>query len=258
MGVPRMGDDRDAAGPEARILVGAGNLATELRREGAVHGGNVDAGLLEDAAAQHAHLAAAAGRAGMVGALPRLQREARRRRRDRIEGAGAPRARASRARRTMRSRRVSNHCAAAPLAGSRLVMSFCPDGLVSRDKSRPVRNCNAARGSRGRGSAHDRRQAAGLPQRLAEHHGGRHRDIERAKPRPHRHDEARVGRRVHLVRHAGALAAEAAACRRARRRRRRSSTAHWWWQERAGRRAAGAPPRRRPTRRAARCPPASR
>ena len=60
VGVPRVGDQRDAARPEARILVGAGDLLAELRRELAEDGGGVDADLLEDTAVHHRHDAAAA------------------------------------------------------------------------------------------------------------------------------------------------------------------------------------------------------
>ena len=37
-GVPGVDDQRDAGGPEARVFLGPGNLAPELRREFAVHG----------------------------------------------------------------------------------------------------------------------------------------------------------------------------------------------------------------------------
>ena len=48
--VVRMRDERDAGRPEARIVLGAGDLLAELGRELAVHGRGVDAGLLEHAA----------------------------------------------------------------------------------------------------------------------------------------------------------------------------------------------------------------
>ena len=70
VGVPGVGDQRDAAGPEARVFGGAGNLCGEFRREGSEDGGGVDAGLLEDPALEDRHPPAAAGRAGMVSALP--------------------------------------------------------------------------------------------------------------------------------------------------------------------------------------------
>ena len=65
-GLTRMHDQRHAGRPEARVLVGAGDLAAELRRELAMHGRGVNAGLLEHAAVQQAHDAAAARRAGVV------------------------------------------------------------------------------------------------------------------------------------------------------------------------------------------------
>ena len=71
-----MRDQRDAGGPEARIVVGAGNLLAEFRRELAVHGRAMHADLLEHAAVHHRHHAAAARRAGMIGALPRRAHEA--------------------------------------------------------------------------------------------------------------------------------------------------------------------------------------
>src|SRR5262245_61167936 len=74
--VHRMRDERDAARPEARVLVGAGNLLGELRRESAVHGRGVTAGLLEHAAGHHRHDATASVAAGMIRAGPRLAHEA--------------------------------------------------------------------------------------------------------------------------------------------------------------------------------------
>ena len=68
-----------------------GNLRAEFRRELAVHGRDVDADLLEDAAVHHRHHAAAARRAGVVGALPRRSHEAARR----PMHAGAPAGRSS-------------------------------------------------------------------------------------------------------------------------------------------------------------------
>ena len=76
MRVVRMRDQRNARGPEARVVVGAGNFLAEFRRELAVHGRDVHADLLEHAAVHHRHHAAAAGRAGVVGALPRRAHEA--------------------------------------------------------------------------------------------------------------------------------------------------------------------------------------
>ena len=76
MRIVHVGDQRNAAGPEARVLLGAGNVLAELGREFAVHGGDVDADLLEDAPMHQRHGAAAAIRAGMVGALPRRFLEA--------------------------------------------------------------------------------------------------------------------------------------------------------------------------------------
>ena len=67
--VLRMDDQRDAARPEARVLLGAGDLLAELGREFAVDGGDVDAGLLEDAAMHDGHDAAAAVAACLVASL---------------------------------------------------------------------------------------------------------------------------------------------------------------------------------------------
>ena len=55
-----MRDQRNAARPEARVLLGARHLLAELGRELAVHRRGVDADLLEDAAMHHRHDAAAA------------------------------------------------------------------------------------------------------------------------------------------------------------------------------------------------------
>ena len=75
----QVGHQRDAGGEEARIGLGAGDLGAELGRELAVHGGDVDADLLEHAAAaQQAHHPAAA-LAGLRGTGPRRALEAARR-----------------------------------------------------------------------------------------------------------------------------------------------------------------------------------
>ena len=61
MRILRMRDQRNAGGPEARILGGAGNLLAEFRREFAMHGRAMHADLLEHAPAHQRHHAAAAG-----------------------------------------------------------------------------------------------------------------------------------------------------------------------------------------------------
>ncbi len=78
MGARRMGDQRHARRPEARVVLGAGDLLAELRRELAMHGGSVDAGLLEHATRDQAHLPAASA-AARIGAGPRLAHEPARR-----------------------------------------------------------------------------------------------------------------------------------------------------------------------------------
>src|SRR6185312_2504811 len=67
----RMDDERDAARPNARILLGAGNLLPEFRAELAPDGRDIDAGLLEDAAFEDRHRAAAAAAAVAVPAFAR-------------------------------------------------------------------------------------------------------------------------------------------------------------------------------------------
>src|SRR3546814_3535801 len=67
---------RDPAGPEPRVLLGAGDLPRELRRKAAEHRGDVHADLLEHAPAQRRHDAAAALAAASIGALPGLALEA--------------------------------------------------------------------------------------------------------------------------------------------------------------------------------------
>src|SRR5690606_24508307 len=57
-----VGDERDAARPEAGVLRRARYLAAELLGEFAVHGRDVDADLLENAAAHDRHDAAATAR----------------------------------------------------------------------------------------------------------------------------------------------------------------------------------------------------
>src|SRR5262249_13387327 len=66
----RMGDDGDSGGPESRILLGALDLLAEFRREFAEHSRELDAGLLEQPAAQDRHHAAPARRSRGIGAVP--------------------------------------------------------------------------------------------------------------------------------------------------------------------------------------------
>ncbi len=65
-----MGDEGNAACPEARVLVGARDLLGEFRREGAIDGRSVAADLLEHAAMHERHDAAAAVGAAVVLARP--------------------------------------------------------------------------------------------------------------------------------------------------------------------------------------------
>src|SRR5690606_8493198 len=76
MRVPGMGDEGDAGGPEARAFFSAVHLGGEFGRELPEDGGDVDADLLEDAAAHDRHLAAAAIGPGVVPALPWVALEA--------------------------------------------------------------------------------------------------------------------------------------------------------------------------------------
>ncbi len=71
-----MGDEGDAARPEARVLLGARNLLGEFRGKGAVHGRGVAADLLEHAAGHQRHDAAAALSPVLLGAGPRGLHEA--------------------------------------------------------------------------------------------------------------------------------------------------------------------------------------
>lgn len=61
IGVDRVGDQRNARCPEARIFARAGYLFAELRRELAEDGGGVNPHFLEDASFHHGHATAAAG-----------------------------------------------------------------------------------------------------------------------------------------------------------------------------------------------------
>ena len=70
MRIARMDDQRNAGGPEARIGLGARDLGAEFRREFAMDGGDMHAGLLEQPPMQHRHDAAAAIAAIVAGALP--------------------------------------------------------------------------------------------------------------------------------------------------------------------------------------------
>ena len=87
IGIPRVGDDRQARRPEARVGLAAGNSLGEFRRQSAEHGRGVDAHLLEQAAAQHRHASPTARRAGAVEAAPRFDDEAARRDARRRQGA---------------------------------------------------------------------------------------------------------------------------------------------------------------------------
>ncbi len=71
MRIARMGDQRNAGGPEARIGLGAGDLSAEFGRELAVYGRDMHAGLLEKPSMQHRHDAATAFAAIVARALPR-------------------------------------------------------------------------------------------------------------------------------------------------------------------------------------------
>ena len=109
-----MRHQRDARGEEARILLGARDLAAELRAELAEHRRDVDAHLLEHAAAHERHRAAAAILAVGPGlALPRLALEAA----GRAARDGCPQARPRCCSNSaqMRSRRASNQARASSL-----------------------------------------------------------------------------------------------------------------------------------------------
>ena len=75
-GFTGMGDEGDAGGPEARVLLGAGNLLGEFGRKGPVHGRGMAAHLLEHAARHQRHDAAAAFGAALLAARPRRLHEA--------------------------------------------------------------------------------------------------------------------------------------------------------------------------------------
>src|SRR3990172_12223765 len=71
-----MGDEGDAARPEAWVVLGARNLLGEFRGKSSVHGRGVAADLLEHAAGHQRHDAAAAVLAALLGAGPRGLHEA--------------------------------------------------------------------------------------------------------------------------------------------------------------------------------------
>ena len=139
MRIVHVGDERDAARPEARVLLGAGNVLAELGRELAVDGGDVDADLLEDAAVHLRHDAAAAVGAAMVGALPRRPaRSGRRAGRQAGRVAGSSSSIASKAA-VIRSRSSANQAAARAFfssmsIGTRLEVS--PARHTSRPRGR--------------------------------------------------------------------------------------------------------------------------
>ena len=76
MRIVQVGDQRNAAGEEPRIIGGAGYFLAEFRREFAEHRRRMYADFLEDPALHHRHDAAAAGRAGMIAPAPRRTYEA--------------------------------------------------------------------------------------------------------------------------------------------------------------------------------------
>src|SRR5690606_40461832 len=69
-GILHVGHQRDARGPEARVLFGARNLLGELRREAALDGRDVYPHLFEYPAAHKAHDAAATGGTVIVLSFP--------------------------------------------------------------------------------------------------------------------------------------------------------------------------------------------
>ena len=191
--IVRMRDQRNAGGPEARIVGGAGDLLAEFRRELAMHGRAMHADLLEHAAAHQRHHAAAAnrsrpsvmsGRCGSQGV--RTKRPALRSAERRLGGQGVfQRLEPRRCRRAApRTRRGRGSCG--------LRSGGVHRRLIGQMLSRTRANSQAAR----------------LPQRLAGHHGHGHRDIERAQAFAHRDAKAGVGGLMHGLRHAGAFAAE--------------------------------------------------
>ena len=127
--IVQMRDQRDAGGPEARIVGGAGNILAEFRRELAEHGRDVHADLFEYAPLHHRHHAAAAVAPAVVGALPRRANEAAR---PVIGASGAPAGSASSTASNaaqMSSRNCSNQTRARP-CGRRV--GWPPHGVVAR------------------------------------------------------------------------------------------------------------------------------
>ena len=57
--IAHMRDQRNTTGPETRVFLGTGDLATESITEGAVNGGNIDTDLLKDLSVHDRHNAAA-------------------------------------------------------------------------------------------------------------------------------------------------------------------------------------------------------
>src|SRR5579883_1573638 len=171
---PGMRDQRQAGGPEARIALGAFDLRCEFRRESPEHDRRMYARLFEQAAAQKGHAAAAARRAGMVGARPWLQFEP--------PGPGA-------------------------VAAGRFVLERLERGDEPALKLfEPFGGSVLARRQRIVHSAPLLVAGPDLADRFAERDCRRDADIERARRRPDRNAQARVGRRMDLVGNAGRFA----------------------------------------------------
>ena len=169
--VPGMGDQRNARGPEARVLGGARDLLAEFRRELAE--ARSRRGRRPSRRRGPCSIAMAPpppGCAGMVGAGPRLAHETARRV---VRHAGEPRA-------------------GRPRAPRKLAISCRPAASRTRSRARPCAGFDVrlrsvmrlvAAMSRPLRTRQLRHEPHSLPQRLAQHHGGRDRDIERAQAR---------------------------------------------------------------------------
>ncbi|KAF1853478.1 hypothetical protein Lal_00013840 [Lupinus albus] len=177
-------DQADARRPEFAGLRRTGDVGAEFRAEGAVDGRDVDPDLLEHPALHHRHGAAAALAAAMVRAGPALA----------LEPAGGQVGMGA-------GQLVLQRLEGGADAVAQLLEPGGGAGLALFDGA-GVGGCCGGHGVSGCAGA------VALPQGLTQHHRRADRNVQGAGGRHHRDHQPGVGGVMHLVGHAGALAAD--------------------------------------------------
>ncbi len=172
--VAHVRDQRNAGGPKARVVGGAGNVLGEVGRKRAMHGADVNAHFLEEAPAHHPSDAAALI-GGSIAAPPRRADKASR----------LPRIEAGRRFILQRLERGANLVAQAFKPGAGL----------------PLWRASMREGS-------DVMEVACLPHRFGQGDPPGHDDVERASARLHGNADAGLCRAVKFRRRTGALLAQ--------------------------------------------------